>query len=113
MVDVRVDAAMGDKAEQMHVSVAFARTPERRHERFILIERAVGNRAVDALKVLIQLVDPMDLTGDFIANVSVSSKGVPNTNEHLILKKGRGEVSLLRDAGDTKSRFAEPSILVD
>lgn len=67
----------------------------------------------DALRVLVQFVDPMDLTGDFVANVSVSTKGVKSPNQHLVLKNGRQEVPLLKEAGDTKARFAEPSILVD
>lgn len=67
----------------------------------------------DVLKVLVQFVDPMDLTGDFVANVSVSTKGVKSPNQHLVLKKGRPEITLLKDAGDAKARFAEPSILTD
>lgn len=67
----------------------------------------------DVLKVLVQFVDPMDLTGDFVANVSASTKGVNSPNQHLVLKKGRPEITLLKDAGDAKARFAEPSILTD
>lgn len=67
----------------------------------------------EVLKVLVQFVDPMDLTGDFVQNVSVSTKGVNSPNQHLVLKKGRQEVPLLKDAGDAKARFAEPSILTD
>jgi hypothetical protein len=67
----------------------------------------------DSLRVLVQLVDPMDLSGDFVANIQSSSKDVKSANNHLVLKKDRPEVPLLKDAGDAKARFAQPSILVD
>ena len=54
VVDVRMDAAVGDEAEQVHVSAPLARTAERRDERLVLEERAVGDRAVDALEVLVE-----------------------------------------------------------
>jgi hypothetical protein len=54
MVDVRMDATVGDKAQQVHVARPLARTPERRHERLVLEERAVGNRPVDPLEVLVE-----------------------------------------------------------
>jgi hypothetical protein len=38
----------------VYIAVALARTPERRYESFVLEEGAVGDRTVDALKVLIE-----------------------------------------------------------
>ncbi len=67
----------------------------------------------DCLRVLVQLVDPLDVSGDLVANVSSSSKDVKSASNHLVLKKDRPEVPLLKEAGDAKSRFAQPSILVD
>ena len=54
VVDVRMDSAVRDEAQQVHVAVPFARAPERGDERLILEERAVRDRAVDALEVLIE-----------------------------------------------------------
>lgn len=67
----------------------------------------------EVLRVLVQFVDPLDLTGDFVANVKTTTKGIKSPNQHLVLKQGRAEVPLLHEAGDAKSRFAEPSILTD
>jgi hypothetical protein len=66
----------------------------------------------EVLAIVIQFVDPINLTGDFMANLS-GGKDVPNVNVHLVLKKGRPDNKLLQDAGDAKARFAEPSVLID
>lgn len=66
----------------------------------------------EALRVFVQLVDPMGLTGDFVATVNRPKKEA-DLNMHLVLKRDRPENELLRDAGAAKARFAEPSILVD
>ena len=52
MVDVRVHSAVRDEPEQMDVSPAFARAPERGDERRVLGERAIGDREVHAGEVL-------------------------------------------------------------
>ncbi|OGS41392.1 MAG: hypothetical protein A2506_09750 [Elusimicrobia bacterium RIFOXYD12_FULL_66_9] len=65
------------------------------------------------LAVLIQLIDPLDLRGDFVSTVQSTSRHGKNYGAHYVLKEGREEVPLLKAAGDTKNRFAEPSILVD
>lgn len=65
-----------------------------------------------ALRVFIQLVDPMHLTGDFVASVERTKKE-GDLSLHYALKKGRPDNELLKLAGEAKSRFAEPSILVD
>ena len=54
VVDVRVHAAVRHEPEQVHVSPALARPPERRDERLVLEEAAVRNRTVDTLEVLVQ-----------------------------------------------------------
>ncbi|MBI2790300.1 MAG: hypothetical protein HYX59_16690 [Elusimicrobia bacterium] len=66
----------------------------------------------EALRVFVQLVDPMNLTGDFVASVDRPKKE-GDLSLHFALKKGRPENLLLQLAGEAKSRFAEPSILVD
>lgn len=65
-----------------------------------------------ALRVFVQLVDPMNLTADFVANVTRSKKE-PKLDAHYVLKRGRPDNELLRLAGEAKTRFAQPSILVD
>ena len=54
VVDVRVDAAVGDEPEQVDVSPALLRAPERGDERLVLEEAAVLDRAVDPLEVLVE-----------------------------------------------------------
>lgn len=66
----------------------------------------------EALRVFVQLVDPMNLTGDFTARVDRPKKE-GDLSLHYALKKGRPDNALLSLAGEAKSRFAEPSILVD
>ena len=61
------------------------------------------------LRVLVQFMDPLDLTADFVAAV----KGEPDVNTHLVLKKDRAEVPLLSEAGKTRARFAPGSTLTD
>ncbi len=97
-------------------TVRAAKTNEARAEALAMIMSGRGRSELgyeDAMMILVQFVDPMDLTGDFTANLRSSSKGVADTNSHLILKKSRADVALLKDAGETKARFAEPSILTD
>src|SRR5919106_3740277 len=52
MVDVGVDAAVGDEPEQVHVPAAFARTAKGAHESLVLEEGSGLDRAVDAHQVL-------------------------------------------------------------
>lgn len=66
----------------------------------------------DVFAVLIQFVDPLDLSGDFIA-ASAGGKGGAKVQAHFVLKKGRAEVARLSDAGATRGRFADGSVLQD
>ncbi len=112
-------ASLSRTAANLLADLAAARDAQDNEARAQALASLVGGKGKgelayeDALRVLVQFVDPMDLTGDFVANVSVSTKGVKSPNQHLVLKNGRQEVPLLKEAGDTKARFAEPSILVD
>lgn len=67
----------------------------------------------EALRVFVQLVDPMNLTGDFVASIDRPKKEGGDQNLHFVLKRGRPDNELLKLAGEAKSRFAEPSVLVD
>ena len=66
----------------------------------------------EAVRVFVQLVDPMDLTADFTASMNRSKKE-EKLNMHYALKKNRPDNELLKLAGEAKARFAQPSILVD
>ena len=52
VVDVRVDAAVRDEPEQVHVPAALTRALEGADERRVLEERAVADRDVHALEIL-------------------------------------------------------------
>ncbi|MBI5247759.1 MAG: hypothetical protein HY923_11325 [Elusimicrobia bacterium] len=65
-----------------------------------------------ALRVFVQLVDPMNLTADFVANVDRPKKET-DVRAHYVLKRNRPENELLKLAGEAKARVANPSILVD
>lgn len=112
-------AALSRHAAAFLADLASARDARSNEDRAQALAKMIGGKGKsglayeDSLRVLVQLVDPMDLSGDFVANISSSSKGVKSANNHLVLKKGRPEVPLLKEAGDAKARFAQPSILVD
>ena len=52
MFDVRVDTAVGDEPEEVHISAALLRPLEGAVERRVLEERAVADRDVHALEIL-------------------------------------------------------------
>lgn len=112
-------ASMSRRVAGLLSDLASARDANSNEERAQALAVMIGGRGKsglayeDSLRVLVQFVDPMDLTGDFVANVKVSTKGVKAKDQHWVLKKGRAEVPLLKEAGEAKARFAEPSILVD
>jgi hypothetical protein len=99
--------------------LAAARDAKNNEERAQALATMIGGKGrsdrsyEDSLRVLVQLVDPMDLSGDFVSNVQSSSKDVKSASNHLVLKKDRAEVPLLKEAGDAKARFSQPSILTD
>lgn len=99
--------------------LAAARDADSNDHRAEALSSALGGRGKSGLsyekvlRVMVQFVDPLDLTGDFVASVKNSSKGGKDTEGHLVLKQGRAEVPLLRGAGEARARFAEPSVLYD
>jgi hypothetical protein len=112
-------AQLSRSAAALLTDLASARGAKTNEEKAQALATMIGGKGKsdlayeDSLRVLVQLVDPMDLSGDFVANIQSSSKDVKSANNHLVLKKDRPEVPLLKDAGDAKARFAQPSILVD
>jgi hypothetical protein len=117
--DARGIAGLSSKAAAVLADLAAARDAKDNVGRAEALAKLVGGtgrsglKYEDAMKVLVQMVDPLDLTGDFVSNIDITTKGVASEKGHLVLKKGRAEVEGLRAAGDTRNRFAEPSPLVD
>lgn len=72
-----------------------------------------GLQYQEILAVLIQVVDPLDITADLALHVNKGIKGTPDANAHLTLTQGRPQNLLLQGAGKAKQRFAKPSDLVD
>jgi hypothetical protein len=97
-------------------TVRKAPTPEARAQALVKVMAGKGESGVaydDIMKVLVQMADPMDITADLVINVNKEIKGDPNLHTHMALKKDRPENEGLRQAGNAKNRFAQPSELVD
>lgn len=109
---------MAKVATGLIADLAAARDAKDNEARSVALAKAFGGLGEsglpydEALRVFVQLVDPMNLTGDFVASVDRPKKE-GDLSLHFALKKGRPENLLLQLAGEAKSRFAEPSILVD
>src|SRR5689334_12671130 len=54
VVDMRMDASVGDESEQVHIRAALLRPLERLDECFVLEERPVRNGAVHPLEILVE-----------------------------------------------------------
>ncbi len=76
-------------------------------------ENRSGMSHGEVFRVLIQFVDPMDVSGDFVAAVEGTHKKAVSIKAHYVLKKGRAEVANLGEAGATRGRFADGSLLTD
>ncbi|NNN04662.1 MAG: hypothetical protein HKL90_02050 [Elusimicrobia bacterium] len=92
--------------------LAAARGAKTNQERAQAVARMIaggksGLAYEDVLRVLVQFVDPMDLTSDFVASLNLKT-----ADSHLFLK-GRQDVPTLKASGDVQARFAEPSKLID
>lgn len=97
-------------------SVRQAATPEARSEAIVKLLSGRGKSGIgynDMMRVLVQLVDPLDVTADLVINVNKSIKGNPDLHAHMMLKKDRPDNPGLKAAGEAKNRFAQPSELVD
>ncbi len=109
---------MAREASGLLADLAAARDASDNQKRTEALTRAFSGKGESemeyerALRVFVQLVDPMNLTGDFTANVNRPKKEA-DVNLHLVLKRGRPENQLLQLAGEAKARFAQPSILTD
>lgn len=93
-----------------------AATPEERAAKLAKAfshENRSGLSHKDVFRVLIQFVDPLDLSGDFIAASEGTTKKAAGVKAHYVLKKGRAEVARLGEAGATRGRFVDGSVLQD
>ncbi len=97
VVDVRVDAAVRDEPEQVDVSPALLRPPERGDERLVLEDAALRDRAVHPLEVLVE-----DAAG---ADRQVADLGVP----HL----AGGQADGLARRGERRVRIVLPQAVED
>lgn len=93
-----------------------AATAEERAQRFLGLMAGDGDSGLayeDALKVLVQLVDPIDVAGEFFVKVEKRRKGEKDVSARLLLNKGLGDGAFIGEASRNRARFAEPSILTD
>ena len=65
----------------------------------------------DIVRVLVQLVNPMDLAGNLVMNLDAG--GHQKLQTQFVLKKGRPADPVLQEAGQAKARYILPSPLVD
>ncbi|MBI3552093.1 MAG: hypothetical protein HY077_06210 [Elusimicrobia bacterium] len=111
--------AQCEKASEIIKDIAAVReaaTPEARSEAMVRLMSGRGESDLaygEMMKVLVQLVDPRDVTADLVFNVNKEIKGDPNLHAHMLLKRNRPENDGLKRAGEAKNRFAQPSELVD
>jgi hypothetical protein len=109
---------MAKQASGLIADLAAARDAKDNTARSEALARAFGGLGKsglsydEALRVFVQLVDPMNLSGDFVASVDRPKKET-DLSLHLVLKKNRPDNELLKLAGEAKARFATPSILTD
>ncbi len=65
----------------------------------------------EIVRVLVQLVNPVDLTGNLVMNLD--GGGARKLQTQFVLKKGRPADPVLQEAGQAKARYILPSPLVD
>lgn len=112
-------AWMAREASGLLMDLEAARTAPDAESRAAAVARLIGGRGESGLayeeviRVLVQLVDPKDLTGDFYASLDRPKTAGGDATIHMRLKKDRPDNPLLQSAGEAKNRFAEPSILLD
>jgi hypothetical protein len=94
-----------------------AKTPSERAERFRDAMAGDGRSGLayeEILKVMVQLVDPADVSAEFFVNVEKRRKGEKDVAARLLLNaKAPGDGAMIGDASRDRARFAEPSVLVD
>lgn len=94
-----------------------AATPQERADRVRDLMAGDGRSGLayeEILKVMVQLVDPADVSAEFFINVEKRIKGEKDVSARLLLNaKAPGDGAMIGDASRNRARFAEPSVLVD
>lgn len=93
-----------------------APTAKERAERFYEAMAGDGRSGLayeDILKVMVQLVDPADVSAEFFVNVEKRRKGEKDVATRLLLNPNAGDGAMIGEASRDRARFAEPSVLVD
>lgn len=112
-------ANMSRQAGGLAVDLAEAAAAATAEERAARLAKAFSHESrsglshTDVFRVLIQFVDPLDISGDFIVAVEGTTKKAASIKAHFVLKNGRAEVPRLGDAGATRGRFADGSVMTD
>lgn len=112
-------ASLASRATAVLRDLARARdagTVEERAARFLDVMAGDGDSGLkneDILKVLVQLVDPADVAGEFFVNVEKRRKGEKDVNARLLLNDKLADSGFIGEASRNRARFAEPSILTD
>lgn len=93
-----------------------AKTPQERADRFRDLMAGDGQSGLayeDILKVMVQLVDPADVSAEFFVNVEKRRKGEKDVAARLLLNPNAGDGLMIGEASRDRARFAEPSVLTD
>ncbi|MFH2201644.1 MAG: hypothetical protein ABIJ96_00870 [Elusimicrobiota bacterium] len=97
-------------------AVRQAKTAEERAEKFLAVLAGDGKSklAYEAiLKVLVQMVDPADMAGEFFINVEKKRKDEKDVATRLVLNDKLDNGGIIAGASRNRARFAEPSVLTD
>ncbi|MBI3552395.1 MAG: hypothetical protein HY077_07740 [Elusimicrobia bacterium] len=105
-------AELSEKAAGLLADVAALKAASSPQDRAATFARIVGERGRSGLDyeqvmaVFVQLIDPLDLTGDFQIYVDPGIKGRPKAAAHYSLKEDRAENAIIKGVGKVKLRFA-------
>ncbi len=93
-----------------------AATPEARAAALLKVMAGDGDSGLayeDILKVLVQLVDPADVAGEFFVSVEKRIKGEKDVSARLLFNDRMADGAFVGEAARNRARFAEPSVLTD
>ncbi|MBI4345613.1 MAG: hypothetical protein HY553_02080 [Elusimicrobia bacterium] len=106
----------GGLASDIAAASVAALTPEARARalaKALSYRNSSGLKQADVLRVLVQFMDPLDLTGDFVSASVGTTKRALKVEAHYQLVKGRPGEPLLKGAGEARARFGDGSRLTD
>jgi hypothetical protein len=116
-VEIASLASTAAKIVQDLVAVASAKTPEEQAAAFSRVLAGSGKSGLayeNILKVLVQLIDPMDISAEFCARTDKHIKGEKDVKARYILNDRKvSDDKLLGQMLDARKRFVEPTKLTD